>query len=154
MKTEKAKRLIDSFHEAKHVLSCMPPLEKGLTPLSVHVIDIIHEENEKGKAVKPSQISEKLHLTRPGITRTLKQLEKLQMIEKKSDERDGRSVGIHLTGNGERIYEKYVDAYYAYLTDILKDISEKDADVVIRTIHQVNRLVSENRMEEQNGKRK
>lgn len=137
MKTSYAKRMIDSFHQAKYLIDAMPPLEKGYTPLSIRVIDNIHNLHKQGISVHPSDISDAMHMNRSGIARTLKQLEKNGAIIRKTDPEDGRSVIIALSSEGKRIYQKYVHDYYHQLTKKLKCISDEEIETMIQTIEKI-----------------
>lgn len=134
MKTTTAKRMIDSFHQAKYLIETMPALEKGYTPLSIRVIDCIHSLGKKGNAVHPSEISDALRQNRSGIARTLRQLESNGAIIRKTDPEDGRSVIIVLSEEGERIYKIYVQEYYRKLTKKLQDIPDEEIETMTKTI--------------------
>lgn len=136
MEAAKAKKMMDSFYEAKAVIDLQPPLEGGLTPLDIRIIDTIHQLSEKGP-VRVSDVSARLNLPRPGITRSLKQMEQLGFIIKKHDDADARTVHVQLSEKGNRAYEKYVVSYYQKLTKVLEDVDEKDLETTIRTIHEV-----------------
>lgn len=142
MKAELAKRMMDSFYEARAVLELQPPLEEGLLPSCVRIIDTIHQLSLKG-TVRVSDISEKLNLPRPGITRSLKQMEQNGYVVKKHDDPDGRTVHVELTEKGNRAYEKYIVSYYQKLTDVLQDVKEEDLKTTITTIHEVLQKVSD-----------
>ena len=136
MKAELAKRMMDSFYEARAVLELQPPLEDGLLPSYIRIIDAIHQLSEKGP-VRVSDISTKLNLPKPGITRSLKQMESLGYVIKKHDDSDARTVHVELSDRGLHAYDKYVVSYYRKLTDVLSDVSEKDLKTTIAMIHDV-----------------
>lgn len=142
MKAELAKRMMDSFYEARAVLELQPPLEEGLLPSYVRIIDTVHQLSLKG-TVKVSDISEKLNLPRPGITRSLKQMEHNGYVIKNHDDPDGRTVHVVLTEKGNKAYEKYIVSYYQKLTDVLKDVKDEDLKTTIMTIHEVLQKVSD-----------
>lgn len=142
MKAELAKRMMDSFYEARAVLELQPPLEGGLLPSYVRIIDAIHALSENGP-VRVSDISTKLNLPKPGITRSLKQMEQLGYVIKKHDDQDARTVHVELSDRGKQAYEKYIVSYYQKLTEVLKDVNEKDLKSTIETIHEVLQKVSE-----------
>lgn len=137
MKTETAKKMIDAFRDAKIFLDQMPPLEPGFTPAGIRTIDAIYHLRQKQNTVHPSDISAALKESRPATARTLKQLECAGAIQKKDSFEDGRRMEIRLTDKGERIYQKYVDSYYGYLTDELKDIDENEILTMIHAIEKI-----------------
>lgn len=142
MKAELAKKMMDSFYEARAVLELQPPLEEGLLPSYVRILDAVHQLSEKGP-VRVSDISEKLNLPRPGVTRSLKQMEQYGYVIKKHDDNDARTIHVKLTEKGIRAYEKYIVSYYRKLTEVLKDVDEDDLKTMIAMIDEVYQKVSE-----------
>jgi len=71
MTTRNIKHLLDAFYQAKRVRELMPALPKGVTPAFIHYLDTIAALQQQGVRVKVSDISDALHIPRPGVTRTV-----------------------------------------------------------------------------------
>ena len=92
MTKEKIKQVMDACYQAKRVRDMMPKLPNGVTPTHIHYLDVITRFERSETDVKVSDISDELGLPRPGVTKTIKDMERLEFVEKKASEADGRFV--------------------------------------------------------------
>lgn len=106
-------------------------------------MDVIHKLQRYNKNVKISDISDMLKLPRPGVTRTVKEMEKKGYLCKYSSEEDGRITYIDITKKGEELSDKYDKNYYSRLSKYLENISEEDADCMIQTIEKFYKVMNE-----------
>ena len=100
---------------------------------------------KQGICVKVSDISDALNIPRPGVTRTVKEMETKGYLQKLSSPDDGRVTFITLTEAGKALSRKYNEHYFNELSSYLDDISEEDADCMIRTIGKFYEIMSERR---------
>lgn len=70
MTVEKIKALLDACYQAKRARELLPALPKGVTSSYIQYLDAIEQLEREGVRVKVSDISDALHLPRPGVTRT------------------------------------------------------------------------------------
>ena len=82
MTTEKIKRMLDACYQAKRIRELLPALPNGVAPSYIHYLDVILALEKKEVQVKISDISDKLNLPRPGVTRTVKEMEKKDISRK------------------------------------------------------------------------
>ena len=99
----------------------------------------------QGVAVKISDISDYLNIPRPGVTRTVKEMEEKGYLRKANAAEDGRITYISLTEEGRKLSEKYNENYFAGLAPYLESISEADAKVMIQTIETFYQVMCERR---------
>ena len=104
MTTEKIKRMLDACYQAKRIRELLPALPNGVAPSYIHYLDVILALEKKEVQVKISDISDKLNLPRPGVTRTVKEMEK--DISKKQSHRRMDELSIYLPRKRERSYLK------------------------------------------------
>lgn len=142
MTKEKIKQVMDACYQAKRVRDMMPKLPNGVTPTHIHYLDVITKLELDGVEVKVSEISDELGLPRPGVTKTIKDMEYLGFVEKKSSETDGRIVYIRSTQAGRDLVCKYVDEYFTGLGESLTDITDEDADTMISTVEKLYEVMS------------
>ena len=90
MTTEKIKRMLDACYQAKRIRELLPPLPQGVTPSYIQYLDNIHALEKQGIQVKISDISDVMNLPRPGVTRTVKEMETKGYLRKISSPDDGR----------------------------------------------------------------
>ena len=81
MTTEKIKRMLDACYQAKRIRELLPALPNGVAPSYIHYLDVILALEKKEVQVKLSDISDKLNLPRPGVTRTVKEMEEKRYEE-------------------------------------------------------------------------
>ncbi len=146
MITRNIKHLLDAFYQAKRVRELMPALPKGVTPAFIHYLDTIAALQQQGVRVKVSDISDALHIPRPGVTRTVKEMVDGGYLEKAASEEDGRVTYLTITEKGRMLSQVFDSAFFAQLTPLLADVSDEDAATTIRTIEKVYQVMSERRI--------
>ena len=146
MTTRNIKHLLDAFYQAKRVRELMPALPKGVTPAFIHYLDTIAALQQQGVRVKVSDISDALHIPRPGVTRTVKDMVDVGYLEKAASEEDGRVTYLTITEKGRMLSQGFDSAFFAQLTPLLADVSDEDAATTIRTIEKVYQVMSERRI--------
>lgn len=148
MTGDKVREVMDACYLAKRVRDMLPKLPNGVTPYHIHYLDTIRRLESSKDGVRVSDISEELGLPRPGVTKTLKDMEKLGFIEKKTTQEDGRVVFISITATGKDLVDKYVDQCFSELSVEFADISDADADHMIETIEKLYEVMSRRRYDE------
>ncbi len=145
MTADKIKRMLDACYLAKRTRELLPALPEGVTSAYIQYMDVIQQLQGQGRKVKVSDISDTLKLPRPGVTRTVKEMEKKGYLQKTTSEEDGRITYLILTEKGRELSEKYDKNYYSQLLQYMDDISEEEADIMIHTIEKFYRVMSERR---------
>ena len=142
---ENIKALLDACYQAKRIREMLPALPSGVTPSYIHFLDVIQIMERQGAAVKISDISDYLNIPRPGVTRTVKEMEKKGYLRKTNATEDGRITYISLTEEGRKLSEKYNENYFAGLAPYLESISEADAEAMIHAIETFYQVMCERR---------
>ncbi|WP_252516772.1 MarR family transcriptional regulator [Escherichia coli] len=103
--------------------------------------------------LSPTELSEKLDISRTNITRVFDSLEKFGFIRRMESKEDRRSKNIYLTPDGDlllqkitRIYGRYLKKYGAtlqmiksrYLSNQQKDVISKYFSVISHIIMHIN----------------
>lgn len=99
----------------------------------------------QGIQVKVSDISDAMNLPRPGVTRTVKEMEKKGYLQKTASEEDGRVTYLTVTEAGKNLSREFDEEYFSGLAPYLSEISDEDADCMIRTIGKFYEIMSERR---------
>lgn len=134
MKVKTAKQLMDSFYTAGRIRGMLPSLPKGVSPSYVHILDSVQSLSKDGKPVRASDISQKLNVAKPGITRALNEMEHQDLIQRLPSAEDGRVTEIRISEKGQDLLQTYSTDYFEDLVQDLGSISEEDASATIRTI--------------------
>ena len=82
MKVEQIKALLDACYQTKRVRELLPALPKGVASSYIHYLDTIESLGQGGIRVKVSDISDALNIPRPGVTRTVKEMEHAGYLKK------------------------------------------------------------------------
>lgn len=146
MNIQTTKKLFDACYQAKRIRDLLPELPKGVTSSYIHYLDTIEILEQQGIRVKVSDISDVLNIPRPGVTRTVKEMESKGYLYKELSREDGRITYISITESGRKLSEKYNEQYFNRLAPFLQDISEEEALCTIRTIEKFYQVMSERRI--------
>ena len=139
------KALLDACYQAKRARELLPALPKGVTSSYIQYLDTIETLERQGVRVKVSDISDALHLPRPGVTRTVKEMKDKGYLQKSSSEEDGRVTYLTITEQGRKLSQTFNEQFFAQLAPMLDDISDEDAACTIRTIQALYDVMAERR---------
>ena len=103
MNIEKIKGIMDSCYQAKRIHDMLPPLPDKVVPSYIHILDAISYIEAAGFKARVSDISDYLHLPRPGVTRTIKEMAAKGFVEKTESRDDGRITYVTATTAGQEI---------------------------------------------------
>ena len=145
MTNEKVKRMLDACYQAKRIRELLPPLPQGVMPSYIQYMDTIQKLEKQGIQVKISDISDAMNLPRPGVTRTVKEMEAKGYLHKFASKEDGRVTYIAITEEGKKLSRKYDQDYFSSLAPYLSEISEEEADSMIRTIGKFYQIMCDRR---------
>lgn len=140
------KAMFDACYQAKRIRDLLPPLPQGVTPSYIHFLDTIESLEQQGTRVKISDISDALNIPRPGVTRTVKEMEAKGYLCKHTSASDGRITYVTITQAGKQLSRRYNEQYFNQLAPLLTDISQEDANCTIQTIERFYRVMSERRV--------
>ena len=143
MTIQNIKDLLDACYQGKRVRELLPPLPRGVRPSYVQYLDVIETLESHGVRVKVSDISDTLHLPRPGVTRTVKEMEDKGYLRKIASEEDRRVTYLAITDSGKRLSQIHNAQFFAQLAPLLADISDEDAACTVRTIQKLYDVMSE-----------
>ena len=146
MKIETIKAMFDACYLAKRARDLLPALPEGVTPSYIHYLDTIESLEQRGSEVKVSDISDALNLPRPGVTRTVKEMESKGYLCKRTSPTDGRITYISITQKGKELSERYNKQYFNRLAPFLAEISEEDARCTIETMERFYQVMAERRV--------
>ena len=143
MTIQTIKALLDACYQAKRVRELLPALPNGVAPSFIQYLDVIEGLENRGIRVKISDISDALNLPRPGVTRTVKEMEARGYLRKIASQEDGRITYLAVTPEGEALSALYNQRYFQQLAPFLADISPEDAECTVRTIGKFYQVLCE-----------
>ena len=145
MTSEIIKRMFDACYQAKRTRDMLPPLPEGVRASFIQYLDVIQSLERKGIQVKVSDLSDAMELPRPGVIRTVKEMEEKGYLKKMASEADGRVTYIAVTRKGTNLSQKYDEQYFKSLLPYMEEISDEDAECMIRTIEKFYQIMCERR---------
>ena len=145
MNIELVKRMLDACYLAKRAREMLPPLPNGVMPSYIQYIDVINKLERQGKKARVSDISDALNLPRPGVTRTVKEMEAGGYLQKKTSQNDGRVTYISITEAGRTLSQTYDTEYFSALAPSLDTITEEDARQMIQTMETFYQIMCKRR---------
>jgi DNA-binding MarR family transcriptional regulator len=93
--------------------------EHQLSQLRFLVLIVIDREPER-TSLSPNEIAERLDVSRPVMTRTLKSLVDDALIETSGSDRDRRSKDVRLTDAGRKRLLRALPGYFALIMSFMK----------------------------------
>ena len=143
MDIEHIKHMMDACYLAKRARDLLPPLPDGVMPSYIHYLDTIQTLEQQGVRVKVSDVSDALDLPRPGVTRTVKEMEAKGYLKKTAAPEDGRVTYLSITEAGRALHRRYDTEYFAVLAPYMDGISDAEAENAIRTIEAFHKVMWE-----------
>ncbi len=135
MTLENIKEMLDSFYTAKRIIDLLPGLPEGISPSHIRYLDNIEKLKKEKKDVRVSDLSKILELQKPGVTRTLKEMEEKGLVTKIPSKEDARVIYIEITPEGEKISKKHNEEVFLPLIDSLSSITDEEVKTIISTIN-------------------
>ncbi len=139
------KQMMDACYLAKRARELLPDLPEGIASSYIQYLDTIEKLQQNGVPVKVSDISDALGLPRPGVTRTIKEMESAGLLNKTSSPEDGRITFLSITPKGQTLSQTYNTLVFSSLKPYMEEISEEDALNMIRTMTIFYRIMNERR---------
>lgn len=134
MRTEKLKRLLDACYVAKRVVETLPELPKGMKPRHIHVLDAVYETQRSQGMCRVSDVSARLNITTPSVTKLIQELEQRGLLEKDVDAEDRRVVLLGLTEAGMACVKRYVVDLHRKWANEMEDITDEQVEEAIYLI--------------------
>ena len=143
MTVENIKALLDACYQAKRVRELLPELPKGVASSFIHYLDVIECMERRGVRVRVSDISDALKIPRPGVTRTVAEMERAGYIRKSASEEDGRVTYLTIMDKGRQLSQVYNASFFEQLAPLLEEITDEQAACTVRTIDKLYHVMSE-----------
>lgn len=101
-----------------------------LSMSEIHLLESIGKQN--GRTV--SDIAEDLDITLPSVTVAVKKLIKKKYVVKHKNEKDKRSVTLHLTENGEQVNRIHSYFHYRLTKAVVNELTDEERIVMLSGI--------------------
>lgn len=109
--------------------------EHGLSRGKFTVLLIIYQDGENG--IYPSEIAEKAEVSRATVTGLLDRLERDGIVERRTDEYDGRMSNVRLTKKGIAMLEAILPAHFLRVSKLMSHLSEQERNQLVDLLEKV-----------------
>ena len=92
--------------------------------------------------ISPSQLSEKVGVTRATMTGLLDGLEREKLVERADHANDRRKRRVQLTKAGRKVIDDMLPDYYCRIKGVMKELSEEEREALVNLLSKVNRCLS------------
>lgn len=96
----------------------------GLTLGRFEILLILR--NEPSRALSPSEIAQKMNVTRGTMTQFVDALEKDELVKREDDPKDRRAMFIKLTTRGELLVKKVLPEHFKRLSYFIRLLSKSE----------------------------
>ncbi|WP_444908482.1 MarR family winged helix-turn-helix transcriptional regulator [Microbulbifer sp. TRSA005] len=96
--------------------------EHGTSQLRFLVMIVIDREPQRDSLLA-SEIAERIDVSRPVMTRTLKSMVEDELIAMEADSSDGRAKCITLTKNGKKFLQKILPGYFKAISKFMEELN-------------------------------
>lgn len=128
------RELFDACWQARKITDLLPELPEGMRPRHITVLDAVHIIGNVSP-VRVGEISEFLHVSKPGVTKMINELTDMGYLSKDTSKSDGRGVEIALTPLGRTCRNTYAQEYRERICQALAGkVSDQDCRVTTATI--------------------
>lgn len=117
--------------------------EIGLTPPQIMVAALLCNQ----KAMKISEISEKINLSNSTVSGIVDRLEKVEAVKRVRDEKDRRVVRVQLTEKFENINSNFHVKIKKYFEELLSDASSEDSTIIINGLEKLKEVLQKDNKE-------
>lgn len=135
------KQLLDVCFTAKRVTETLPELPKGMKPRQIHVLEAVYEIRQRQEICRVSDVSSRLNITAPSVTKLICELENFGMLVKKADSRDKRIALLYLTPEGEKCVKKYVFDFHRDWVASLQEITDEQVQETVNVIEKLQQTM-------------
>lgn len=124
--------LVETFHTIlKFEEAAIKMTDKiDLSMSEIHLLESIGKQS--GRTV--SDIAEDLDITLPSVTVAVKKLIKKKYVVKHQNEKDKRSVSLHLTESGERVNRIHSYFHYRLTKAVVNELTDEERRVMLSGI--------------------
>ena len=137
MNTSSLKHLLDACFTAKHIIETMPELPKGMKRLHIHVLELINLVCREQEECRVSDVSARMNITMPSITKLIQELEGMGMLVKNGDIGDKRVSLLKLTEKGRVHVKRYVEDFHRDWVKNLEDSTDGQVQEAIQVIERL-----------------
>lgn len=110
--------------------------ENGLSKGKFAVLINIYGEGENG--IYPSELAERVGVSRATITGLLARLKRDGLITRREDQEDGRMSNVSLTAKGQEVMNENLPQHFLRVAKLMKNLSELERTLLITLLGKIS----------------
>ena len=122
----------------KLIKTALADIDVDITPLHFEILRLL----EKGGKLHVAEIGEKLHVAKAQMTHLIDKLADLNMIERKTDIADRRTINITLTGRGRALLEEHKNRLVHTAMETMSGLTDEELEDLANTLNKLRDLLS------------
>ncbi len=127
--------VLQAADEIQHAIIDVLEKKYQLSKGKLHVMIILHQEQETG--ITPSNLAEKVGVTRATISAMLRRMTRDGLTYSFSDEEDGRGKKVCLTEKGWNFMNEISPGHYLRITNLMGKLSEAEQEKLIELLKKI-----------------
>lgn len=131
--------LVNMFFEAKKIVEYLPTLPGTLRKSHLQVLQMIEKLKATQEEVKVTDISKRLKISSPNITKLVNELQEMNMVTKCPSLKDKRIVQVDLTERGKETLTHYVMNYHQHLDQLIEKVGAERCQLTIETMKEISK---------------
>lgn len=137
MDSKTLEMLLDACFVAKRITETLPQLPKGMKPRHIHVLQAVYELQTVGGGCRVSDVSRRLNITMPSITKLVQELADKGLLRKCGERDDKRVILLEMTEAGNACVQRYVIDFHREWAAGMGDISLAEVKRTVNTMTQL-----------------
>jgi DNA-binding MarR family transcriptional regulator len=135
--------VLNKLRKTKHTMPTFDGLPQGEFIMMHMISHSMHDQNDNGddSGIKASDLSSRLHMSKPAVSQMLNSLEDKGFVERKVKKNDRRVVLISLTESGNRLMEENHQKLIALVDVIIEKFGETDMKTLISLLNKLSTIL-------------
>lgn len=132
--------VINQFHRLR-IGDLFPELSKS-DGMTLMAIDHFNKEKQEG-ILTVSELADKMHMQPSAVSRTLKNLEDRELIERTINKSDRRNTYVALSEKGKRQWKEMEATMGAFAAAVLARMNEEDLESLVSYLDELYQVAAE-----------
>lgn len=122
----------------KLIKTAFADINVDIKPLHFEVLRLLDKEGK----LHITEIGEKLHIAKAQMTHLIDKLADLNMIERRTDITDRRTINITLTGSGRTFLEEHQNRLVSTAVDTMSRLTDEELEDLANTLKRLRDMLS------------
>jgi DNA-binding MarR family transcriptional regulator len=122
----------------KLIKTALADIDVDITPLHFEILRLLEKEGK----LHVAEIGEKLQVAKAQMTHLMERLADLNMIERKTDIADRRTINITLTGQGRAFLDEHKNRLVGTAMETMSRLTDEELEDLANTLNKLRDILS------------